>query len=53
MAGLTPMVFAMVMQIRPMVAAVPNEVPIKKDRRQFSRKVRKIIRDGRIRPDAS
>ena len=46
--GLTPIVWAMAIQIAPMVAAVPKAVPIRKDTRQFNKKARRIKMDGVI-----
>ena len=48
--SLHPIAFAMVMQITPMVAAVPNAVPVRTDTRQFKRNAIKIITDGFISP---
>ena len=45
-----PAAFAIVMQITPMVAAVPNAVPVRTDTRQFKRNAIKIITDGFISP---
>ena len=43
-----PMETAMVMEITPMVAAVPKAVPVRKETRQFKRKAISTSSDGRI-----
>ncbi len=46
--GLTPIVWAMAIQIAPIVAAVPKDVPIRKDTKQFNKKARRIKIEGVI-----
>lgn len=48
----TFMAAPMVPQMTPMVAAVPKEVPVSTDTRQFRRNVMRIRMDGRISTDA-
>ena len=45
-----PIAFAIVIQITPMVAAVPNAVPVRTETRAFKRNAIKIITDGFISP---
>ena len=46
--GGTPMETPMVLQITPIVAAVPKAVPVRKEIRQFKRKVISRNTEGRI-----
>lgn len=48
--SLHPIAFCHAQQITPMVAAVPNAVPVRTDTRQFKRNAIKIITDGFISP---
>ena len=50
--GLIPSAEAIVAQTTPIVAAVPNEVPVKKDMAQLSRNVIRRKMEGRISLDA-
>ena len=50
--GLTPAVPAIVILITPIVAAVPNEVPVIKETRQFIKKMVTIRIDGLNNPAA-
>ena len=50
--GLSPMVLAMVMQMAPMVAAVPKEVPVRKDIPAHRRKASRGKTAGEMSPAA-
>ncbi|MFQ9935657.1 MAG: hypothetical protein ACLRXQ_06090 [Phascolarctobacterium faecium] len=49
--GSIPLALAIDIQMMPIVAAVPKEVPVKSETKQQSRKTIKMNTDGMSRPD--